>query len=81
MSLDKDKINEFAEKTGKAITQGVKAGAKYTKEKAPLVGKACLKFGHELKEIFTSKNKAEIVDVVETAETNETKESQEINEK
>lgn len=76
MGLDKDKINEFAEKTGKAITEGVKAGAKYTKEKAPLVGKACLKFGHELKEIFTTKNKAEVVDVVESG----TKETQDSNE-
>ena len=33
MSVDKDKISEFAEKTGAAITEGVKAGAKYTKEK------------------------------------------------
>ena len=76
MSFDKDKINEFAEKTGKAITNGIKAGAKYTKEKAPLVGKACLKFGHELKDIFTSKNKAEVVDIVEP----ETKETQDSNE-
>ncbi len=65
MSVDKDKITEFAEKTGQAITEGVKAGAKYTKEKAPLVGNACLKFGRELKEIFTSKNKAEVIDVAD----------------
>lgn len=70
MSVDKDKITEFAEKTGQAITEGVKAGAKYTKEKAPLVGNACLKFGRELKDIFTSKDKAEIVDVIETTESN-----------
>ncbi len=68
MNIDKDKINEFAEKTGETITKGVKAGAKYTKEKAPLVGKAFLNFGHELKEIFTSKKQAEVVDVIDSTE-------------
>ena len=75
MGFDKEKINEFAEKTGKAITDGVKAGAKYTKEKAPLVGKACLKFGHELKEIFTSKSTANVVDVAEITEPENSEDS------
>ena len=74
MSVDKDKISEFAEKTGAAITEGVKAGAKYTKEKAPLVGNAFLKFGHELKEIFTSKSNVKVVDVTEAEEKTESKE-------
>lgn len=68
MGLDRDKISEFAEKTGEAITKEIKAGANYAKEKAPLVGKACLKFGQELKEIFTSKSNAKVVDVVESKE-------------
>lgn len=69
MSVDKDKIAEFAEKTGEMITEGVKAGVEYTKEKAPLVGNACLKFGRELKDIFTSRNTSEIVDIIESTET------------
>ena len=77
MSVDKDKISEFAEKTGAAITEGVKAGAKYTKEKAPLVGNAFKKFGHELKEIFTSKNNVKVVDVTESTEAEEKTESKE----
>lgn len=71
MSIDKDKITEFAEKTGEVIIEGVKAGVEYTKEKAPLVGDACLKFGRELKDIFTSDNTAKVVDIVEPAETEE----------
>ncbi len=76
MSVDKDKIAEIAEKTGEAIVQGAKSGAKYTKEKAPLVGKAFLKFGHELKEIFTSKKESDVVDV-DITETTEDDESPE----
>ncbi len=73
MSIDKDKITEFAEKAGEAITETIKAGAKYTKEKAPLVGNACVKFGRELKDIFTSKSNSEIVevDVMPSDENNE----------
>lgn len=71
MSVDKDKIAEFAEKTGEMITEGVKAGVEYTKEKAPLVGNACLKFGRELKDIFTSRNTSEIVDIIEPTENDE----------
>ena len=76
MGVDKDKITEFAEKAGQVITEGIKAGAEYTKEKAPLVGKACLNFGHELKEIFTSKNSTEIVEVVESTEADENTEEE-----
>lgn len=73
MSIDKDKLTEFVEKAGDVIIDGVKAGVQYTKEKAPLVGDACLKFGHELKDIFTSNNTAEVVDIVEPTETEESK--------
>ena len=71
MGVDKDKIAEFAEKTGEIITEGVKVGVEYTKEKAPLVGNACLKFGRELKEIFTDHNTSDIVDVVESDKNEE----------
>lgn len=75
MSVDKDKFTEFAEKTGEVIIEGVKAGVEYTKEKAPLVGDACLKFGRELKDIFTSENKAKVVDIVEPTEPEESSEN------
>lgn len=73
MSIDKDKFTEFVEKTGEVIIDGVKAGVQYTKEKAPLVGDACLKFGRELKDIFTSENTSEFVDIVEPNESEENK--------
>lgn len=73
MSIDKDKFAEFVEKTGEVIIDGVKAGVQYTKEKAPLVGDACLKFGRELKDIFTSENTSEFVDIVEPNESEENK--------
>ena len=53
------------------------ASRKYTKEKAPLVGNAFKKFGHELKEIFTSKNNVKVVDVTESTEAEEKTESKE----
>lgn len=73
MSIDKDKFTEFVEKTGEVIIDGVKAGVQYTKEKAPLVGDACLKFGRELKDIFTSENTSEFVDIVEPNDSEENK--------
>lgn len=75
MGLDKEKFTEFAEKTGEVIIESVKAGVEYTKEKAPLVGDACLKFGRELKDIFTSENTSDFVDIVEPAETEESTEN------
>lgn len=62
MTIDKDVILDIADKTGKTIVTGVKAGAEYTKEKAPQVGKALKSFGKDLKKIF-AEEKVKVKDV------------------